>query len=418
MLERYNLPPVARARQTFDKTHLKNPAETLRGLLDERALDITPGQRIAITAGSRGIDQYLTMLQEVVAYVRRRGGEPFLVPSMGSHGGGTAEGQVKLLANLGVTQETVGAPILSSMAVREIGRTEIGLPVYIDENACAADGIILLNRVKTHTSIRERYQSGLVKMLAIGLAKHKGAAMTHATGVPNLGPNMVRMGLFSLQHLNIVGGVSSIENGYGEIADVYVEHGRDIADTEPAILQRAISMLPRIHPDRIDCLIVCQQGKNISGTGMDPAVVGRPINRRPNEGPSAETLGLLRLTEESDGNASGCGMADFITRRLRSAINEQYTMVNSLTGMHPKIAAIPATLETDRQVFLGCRHACGKLKDDDVRLVIIKNTKELGEIYLSPAAVNALSADASVTVETDFAPIPFDNDETLCLFDI
>lgn len=416
MLERYSLPPVARVRQEFDRTRIADPAERLRHLLRERALPVKPGDRIAITAGSRGIAHYLTLMQGVAEYVRERGGKPFLVPSMGSHGGGTAAGQVRLLANLGITEESVGAPILSSMEVNEIGRTEIGLPVYIDRNACEADGIILLNRVKTHTSIREQYQSGLVKMLAIGLAKHKGAAMTHATGVPNLGPNMVRMGLFALKHLNIVGGVSSIENGYGELADIYVERGGDIADTEPAILARAIAMLPRICIDQIDCLIVCAQGKNISGTGMDPAVIGRPINRRPNEGPSIETLGVLRLTPESDGNASGCGMADFVTRRLRNAVNEEYTMTNSLTGMHPRIAAIPATLDSDRLVFLGCRHSCGKLEDNAVRLVIIKNTKDLNEVYMSPSAMEVAQDNPRVTRETDFAPLPFDGDGNLQLF--
>lgn len=190
--------------------------------LREKDLPVLPGQRIAITGGSRGIADYVALMRAAVRYLKEKGAVPFIVPAMGSHGGATAEGQVEVLRNLGITEDSVGAPIISSMEVVEIARTELDLPVYLDKNAWEADGILLLNRVKTHTSIYGRYQSGLVKMLAIGLAKHVGAAMTHSLGTDYLNDNMARVGLTALDHAKVVGGIAAIENGYDQLADVYV----------------------------------------------------------------------------------------------------------------------------------------------------------------------------------------------------
>lgn len=416
MLVDYEIPQVCRVRQKFDRTVLTDPEHRIRELWHAKGCVIKPGERIAITGGSRGIACYQRIMRTIVELVKEAGGIPFIVPAMGSHGGGTAEGQERMLANLGITEQTTGAPIISCMDVVEVAQTELGLPVYIDQNAYEADGIILLNRVKSHTSIREEYQSGLLKMMAIGLAKHKGAAMTHSLGTPNLGANMVRVGKAALEKLNVRAGVAVIENGYEQLADAYVLKKEEILEQEPVILKRAIDMLPRIFVDDMDCLIVYEQGKNVSGTGMDPAVIGRPINRKPNDGPNVETLGVLKLTAQSDGNASGCGMADFISRRLRQAINEEYTCVNSLTGMHPEIAAIPVTLETDRLVFQGCIKASGQIKRDAVKLVIIRNTNALEEIYVSKAALSSIRDKSKIEVCSDFMDVPFDEAGNLQLY--
>ena len=416
MLDNYQMPEVTKVRQIFDRTYLGNPEKKLSALLHEKNLPIKKGDRIAITGGSRGIADYQQIMRTAVAYVKEKGGIPFIVPAMGSHGGGTAEGQEEMLRGLGITEKTVGAPVISCMDVIEVATTDLGLPVYIDKHAVEADGILLLNRVKTHTSIRENYQSGLVKMLAIGLAKHKGCAMTHSLGTPFLGRNMVRVGLTALQHLKIVGGISVIENGYEQLADVYVSLKEEIADTEPDILQRATAMVPRIYLDKIDALIVFEQGKEIAGTGMDPAIVGRPINRLPNIGPDVEALGVLRITSHSQGNASGCGMADFITRNMRNRINEEATIVNSLTGMKAFIANIPPTLETDKLVIQACVKAAGLIPTENLKLVIVRNTKSLDEVYLSKAALDAVSAPDLVEKISDFEEIPFDTNGTLELF--
>ncbi len=417
MLDDYKIPAVAKVKQIFDSTHLENPEEKLTSLLHEKNLPIKQGDRIAITGGSRGIAGYERIMRTAVEYVKERGGIPFIVPAMGSHGGGTAEGQVAMLKELGITEESAGAPIVASMDVVEIATTDLGLPVYIDKHAYEADGILLLNRVKTHTSIREEYQSGLVKMLAIGLAKHKGCAMTHSLGTPFLGKNMVRVGLTALKHLKIVGGISVIENGYEQLADVYVSLQEEIAATEPDILKRATAMVPRIYLDQIDALIVFEQGKEIAGTGMDPAIVGRPINRLPNIGPEVEALGILRVTSHSRGNAAGCGMGDFISRKLRNSINEEATIVNSLTGMKPFLANIPPTMETDELVFKACVKAAGQIKTEDLKLVIIRNSRCLDEIYLSKAALEAVSSPELVEQVSDFEEVVFTRDGLLDLFE-
>lgn len=416
MLRGYQIPKVAKVKQIFNRTLLENPQQKLTELLENKNIPIQQGDRIAITGGSRGIAEYQLIMKTVVSFVKAKGGIPFIVPAMGSHGGGTAEGQKTMLKNLGITEETVGAPIVSSMEVVEIGKTELGLPAYIDKNAYEADGIILLNRVKTHTSIREIYQSGLIKMMAIGLAKHKGAALTHSLGTLHLGPNVVRVGKLALEKLKVVSGVSIIENGYEQLADIYVSRKEEILESEPKILERAIAMIPRIWLDEIDCLIVYEQGKDVSGTGMDPAIIGRPINRRPNDGPEVEALGVLRLTKKSDGNASGCGMADFITREMREDINEEYTVVNSLTGMHPEIARIPITVETDKLVFQGCIKACGKIHNDEIKLVIIRSTKSLDEVYMSKAAIESIKEKEKVEICSKYEEVPFNEKGALLLY--
>ncbi|WP_326975152.1 lactate racemase domain-containing protein [Caproicibacter sp. BJN0012] len=416
MLEDYQIPKVARIRQHFDRTVLENPREHLLRQLSGAHIPVKRGDRIAITGGSRGIAEYRTVMKAVVDYLKSAGAVPFIVPAMGSHGGATAEGQKKMLCNLGISEETVGAPVLSSMETVEVSRTDLGLPVYIDKNAFEADGIVLLNRVKTHTSIREEYQSGLLKMMAIGLAKHKGAAMTHSLGPVNLGPNMVRVGKEALKHLKVVCGVALIENGYEQLADTYVLRKDQILEEEPKILKRAISMIPQLPLRSLDCLIVYELGKDVSGTGMDPAIIGRPINRRPNEGPEIEKIGVLRITPKSNGNASGCGLADFISERMRRQINEEATMINCLTGMHPSIARIPATMPTDKLVFQGCLKTCGKLSTDEVRLAIVQSTKALETIYLSKAAVEAVEDRSKIELCSDFTDVPFDDAGTLQLY--
>ncbi len=416
MLQDYQIPPVAKVIQSFDRTELVHPEQTLWQKLEHQKLALHPGDRIAITGGSRGIAGYQPLMKTIVDFVRSKGAQPFIVPAMGSHGGATAQGQVEMLEHLGITEETVGAPILSSMEVVEIGKTDLGLPVYIDKNAYEADGIILFNRVKTHTSIRGENESGLVKMCAIGLAKHKGAAMTHSLGVRNLGANIVRVARVALEHLNIICGVATIENGYNHLADLYVVDAEHLIDEEKAILRRARAMVPTILLPQIDALIVLEQGKDISGTGMDPAVVGRPINKLPNTGTEVEALGVLRLTEISGGNACGCGMADFISKGLRDQMVEEFMQINATTGMIPLLAKIPITLETEKLVIQGCIRASGQIIPDKVKLVLIRSTKYLEEIYMSQAAFDSALDHQRLERVSDYLPVPFDKNGSLLLF--
>lgn len=414
MLKDYEIPPVAKVQVLFDRTRLEQVEETLLERLQEKDLPIRKGQRIAITGGSRGIADYVNLMKAAVAYIKGKGAIPFIVPAMGSHGGATAEGQVEVLRNLGITEESVGAPIISSMDVVEVARTELDLPVYIDKNAYEADGILLLNRVKTHTSIYGKYQSGLVKMLAIGLAKHVGAAMTHSLGTDYLNDNMARVGLTALRHVKVVGGIAAIENGYDQLADVYVLRKEEIETEEPKILVRAKNMVPRIPFDHMDVLICRKLGKEISGTGMDPAIVGRPINNRPNVGPDVTELGILRLTDKSEGNANGMGMGDFISRKLRSAVNEKMTVVNALTGMKPFTARIPPTMDTDKLVFQACIKAAGRIAPDQLKLCIINSTGDLQSLWATQPLVKELDPVRGRQIG-EFQPVAFDDAGNLVL---
>lgn len=412
MLDEYRIPPVIEIKTKFDKTRLPKAEEVLLARLQEKKLPIRPDMRIAITGGSRGIADYPAVMRAAVRYIKACGAVPFIVPAMGSHGGATAEGQVEVLKNLGITEETVGAPIYSSMDVVEIARTELGLPVYLDRIASEADGILLLNRVKTHTSIYGAYQSGLVKMMAIGLAKHKGAAMTHSLGTDYLNDNMARVGLLALKTAKVVGGIAVIENGYDELADVYALRKEEIPTEEPKILERAKKMVPRIPFDAMDVLICCELGKNISGTGMDPAIVGKPINNRPNVGPDVTELGILSITPQSEGNGNGIGMGNFISRRVRDELDESMTVINALTGMKPFTAMIPPTMETDELVFKACIKAAGRIAPEDLRMAIIRNTGNLERIWVSKALAKELEPERGSLVG-DYFPVPFEGNGAL-----
>ena len=414
LLHPYPIPPVARVRQSFCADVMADMPGHLLAQLEANCAPIRPGDRIAITCGSRGIDQYITMVRTIVAFVRGKGGQPFLVPSMGSHGGATAVGQVEVLRRFGITEETVGAPIVSSMEVTQIGTTARGLPVYVDKNAAGADGIILLNRVKPHTSFRGKYESGLMKMMAIGLAKQKGAEMTHFLRYENMAENIAAVGAICLAKLPILCGVATIENGYSHLAELHVLKKEEILEQEPHLLQRAWAMMPRIALDTIDVLIVCEIGKEISGTGMDTNIVGRFHTRAASGGPETIKLGVLSVTERSEGNANGMGLADFMPRHMYDQVDLETCYVNTLTSTEPSSTRIPMILANDREVFQACVKLCGQADPENIRMVIIRSTKHLDEIYLSPAAVKA--AVLPVEVTGNFHAVPFDGDGNLLLF--
>lgn len=381
--------------------------------MEDKHIPIRRGSRIAITCGSRGIDHYVPLLKTVVDFVKEQGGQPFLVPSMGSHGGATAQGQILVLEKYGITEQTIGAPIISSMEVKKLGTTPQGLGVYIDKNAYEADGIILFNRVKPHTSFRGRYESGLIKMLAIGLAKQTGAEATHFLRYENMAQNIEAVGTIALEHLNVVCGVSTIENGYGRLAKVHVSLKHEILANEPEYLKDAWTKMPRIALDTIDVLIVGAIGKEISGTGMDTNIIGRFHTNAAKGGPNTIKLGVLNVSAHSEGNANGVGLADFIPRHMHEQIDFENTYVNTLTSTEPNSSRVPMVLDSDRAVFQACVKLCGQTRNEDIRMVIIPDTKHLEHIYMSEAAIKA--AVCPIKVETDFEDIPFDEEGSLRL---
>ena len=418
ILDNINLPQIMKVSQTFDNTKLDDVEGDLnQKLIDKNIKDkIKPGMKSAITGGSRGISFYKELMKTIVSFVKKCGATPFIVPSMGSHGGGTSEGQENMLKKLGITKESVGCEIISSMDVVEVGRTSKDLPVYIDKNAANADGIILLNRVKLHTSFRGKYESGLIKMMAIGLAKRKGADMTHFLRYENMAENLVEVGKIALNNLNIICGVASIENGYNEVADVFVLNKDEILQEEPKILEKSKRLMPRIYLDDIDVLIVNEIGKNISGTGVDTNIVGRFHTNAASGGPNTVKLGFLDISEKSGGNGNGMGLADFVSKKFFRKIDFESTYINAITSTEPNSVKLPLVLDNDKYVFQGCVKLCGVKNIQDIKLVIINNTKELDEIYMSKSAFENAVDKSKVKKESELFDIPFDDEGNLDLY--
>ena len=418
ILDNIKLPQIMKVSQTFDNTKLDDVEGDLnQKLINKNIKDkIKQGMKIAITGGSRGISFYKELMKTIVSFVKKCGATPFIVPSMGSHGGGTSEGQENMLKKLGITKESVGCEIISSMDVVEVGRTSKDLPVYIDKNAANADGIILLNRVKLHTSFRGKYESGLIKMMAIGLAKRKGADMTHFLRYENMAENLVEVGKIALNNLNIICGVASIENGYNEVADLFVLHKDEILQEEPKILEKSKRLMPRIYLDDIDVLIVNEIGKNISGTGVDTNIVGRFHTNAASGGPNTVKLGFLDISEKSGGNGNGMGLADFVSKKFFRKIDFESTYINAITSTEPNSVKLPLVLDNDKYVFQGCVKLCGVKNIQDIKLVIINNTKELDEIYMSKSAFENTVDKSKVKKESELFDIPFDDEGNLDLY--
>lgn len=418
ILDNIKLPQIMKVSQIFDNTKLDDVEGDLnQKLIDKNIKDkIKPGMKIAITGGSRGISFYKELMKTIVSFVKKCGATPFIVPSMGSHGGGTSEGQENMLKKLGITKESVVCEIISSMDVVEVGRTSKDLPVYIDKNAANADGIILLNRVKLHTSFRGKYESGLIKMMAIGLAKRKGADMTHFLRYENMAENLVEVGKIALNNLNIICGVASIENGYNEVADLFVLHKDEILKEEPKILEKSKRLMPRIYLDDIDVLIVNEIGKNISGTGVDTNIVGRFHTNAASGGPNTVKLGFLDISEKSGGNGNGMGLADFVSKKFFRKIDFESTYINAITSTEPNSVKLPLVLDNDKYVFQGCVKLCGVKNIQDIKLVIINNTKELDEIYMSKSAFENTVDKSKVKKESELFDIPFDEEGNLDLY--
>ena len=415
ILKDVRLPNVYKVKQKFEKEKIDNVRGNLIKKLNAKSWGIKKNQRIAITAGSRGISHYELLLKTIVDFVKSKGAIPFIVPAMGSHGGASAYGQEKMLKNLGIDKETMGCEIISSMDVVKIGYAHDNLPVYIDKNAYRADGIIIFNRVKMHTSFRGKYESGLIKMISIGLGKRKGADAIHAERFEHMADNILACAKVSLEKLNIIGGVCTIENGYDEVADIFVLDKNEILQREPQILQKSKSLMPRIYLDDIDVLIVKEIGKNISGTGMDTNVIGRFHTKAASGGPNITKVGILDLSNESLGNANGVGLSDFATKKLYNKINFDYTYLNALTSTEPNSIKLPMILDNDELVIKACAKTCGILDSNKIKLVIIENTKNLNELYMSKVAYDSVVEKNKVEIISNEKEISFGEDGNLIL---
>jgi hypothetical protein len=398
LLDGIPIPRLIRVRQTFDRPRIGDvEAELVQKLRASGALaKVKPGRKIAVTAGSRGITSLPLMLKVIVAEIKRVGGEPFLFPAMGSHGGATAQGQRELLMGMGITEESVGAPIRSSMETVEIGITEDGLPVHLDKSAHAADGIVVVNRIKPHVAFRGRCESGLMKMIVIGMGKQKGAEICHELGVGKMAENILSMGRVALAKTNIICGVGILENAYHETARLEVLEKEDIPAREPELLEEAWRLYPRLYFDRLDVLILDEIGKDISGTGFDTNVVGRYHTAYASGGPSITRIAALDITDQSRGNGNGLGILDFTTRRAFDKFRFEKTYPNSLTSTVPISVKIPMVLKNDRQAIQAAIKTCNILDKTHVRLARIKNTVTLDEIAVSENLLPEVEANPNL----------------------
>jgi len=342
------------------------------------------GKRIAITAGSRGIAKIAEIIKGVVEFVRENGGEPFVFPAMGSHGGATAEGQVAILRDYGITEEFVGAPILATMEVERIGETD-GIPVYADKFATNADGIIVVNRIKHHTDFSGPHESGLLKMMAVGMGKRHGADVAHTYKAWSLRNYIPKMAREMLKRLPILAGLAILENGYHQVAKLVALKPNEIETGDRELLRFWKRIRPKIPFNHLDVLIVERMGKNISGTGMDTKVIGRLMITGENElkHPMPRVIVVLDLTDESHGNAAGLGLADITTKRLIDKINWHDTHINVFTSGFIERDRIPVIAENDRQALEWALEIAKVRDPEKARIVRIRDTNTLGVLYIS-----------------------------------
>ncbi|MBQ7063934.1 MAG: DUF2088 domain-containing protein [Firmicutes bacterium] len=417
LLKDVALPKMALIEQRFDDTHLPVEAipEILQEALEQNAVSkrIFPGMRIAVTAGSRGITNIALILRAIVDYLRSKGAVPFIVPAMGSHGGATAEGQRTVIAAFGITEESMGCEIFSSMETVLLGPAENGKPVYCDKYAYQADGILVVGRVKAHTAFRGPYESGICKMMCIGLGKQKGAEVLHADGFGQMCEEVPMFARVFLEKAPIIGAVALLENAYDQTREIVALDRDEIMDEEPALLLRAKSYMPRILFDPVDVLVVDEMGKNISGDGMDPNITGRFPTVHATGGITAQRVAVLDLTEETHGNAAGMGLADVTCRRLYNKVDFEQTYPNSITNTITEVAKIPMVLYNDREAIQMALKSCNYIDRANPRIVRIVNTMEMRHIWISEALLPLAEANPQVTVLSSPAPFAFDSEGNL-----
>jgi hypothetical protein len=404
------LPKMIRVRQTFPRPRVADIPKAVTETLGAAALRVKPGDTVAVGAGSRGIANIDVIVGATVRWLKELGARPFVFPAMGSHGGGTSEGQLSVLEHYGITEATMGCPVRATMEVVQVGEA-LGLPVWLDKLASDADWIGIVNRVKPHTDFKGSIESGLFKMMTIGLGKHKGAIQYHRANIHHGYETVITsVGREMLIKSRIGFGVGIVENGYDETALIEAFRPEDLEAGERRLLKSAREWMARLPFSPIDVLIVEEMGKNISGSGMDTNVIGRPSNPHepfPND-PKILWIVTLDLTEESYGNAVGIGNADFTTRRLVEKIDMKPTLINAITACAPGGAKVPATYDTDREAVETALSCIGLTPPDRARVIRIKNTLMLGEIEVSEAYAAEIAKRPDLTPIGDASPLPFD----------
>ncbi len=415
MLADVPMPRMALLRQRFDDSAVGDVQVELRARLAASGVlaRVKPGMTVAITGGSRGIADYALLVRTVAAALRSCGAKPFVIPAMGSHGGATAQGQRRVLASYGITEAAVGCPIVSSMETVRVGATRGGLPVYVDAHAWAADGIVLLNRIKPHTGFRGRYESGLIKMIAIGLGKQKGADTVHSLGFERIAATIVSVGRVVLRSGKVLFGVGTVENAYDRVCRVAVIPAERMLDEEPPLLEEAKRRLPSLPVDETDVLIVDEIGKDVSGGGMDQNVVGRFVTPGMKGGFRSQQLVVLDVTDASEGNAVGIGRADLATQRAFDKADFEQMYPNALTSHVLEPSRLPVILANDRLAIAAAIRTCVGVAPQDVRVVRIRNSLDIEKVRVTANLVETALRSGRCEVLRGPAPMRFDRDGNL-----
>ena len=414
------IPKMVKIRQNFDRTHI--PEAELAGVVT-RELDreeiggkILPGQKIAITCGSRGITHYAVMARAMVDFVKSKGAEPYIVASMGSHGGATAEGQLQILRDYGITEEAMGCPVKSSMETVEIGLSAVRRqPVRIDKYASEADGILLFNRVKPHTSFRGRYESGLMKMMAIGLGKQHGAENIHHQSPGIMHELVEEYGRAVMENCPILGGIAIVENAYDETYLVKGLSPEEIITEEPKLRDLSYETIAHLLFDECDVLVVDKIGKNFSGDGMDPNISGRFVQPQYcSGGIDAETVVILDLSDETHGNAQGIGLAEVTTRRLFNKMKLEMTYPTGVTNTFLHLMKIPMIMDNDREALQLALCCCPDAEDqNNMKMIRIPNTAHIDVIEISEGMLPLAKANPNIEILSEPYELAFDENGNL-----
>jgi hypothetical protein len=407
-------PEIFRVRQHLERPRVADVAAETEAQLARLNLGekVKPGQSVAITVGSRGIASIHLITRAIVQHFLRLRAKPFIVPAMGSHGGGTAEGQRKIVEGYGVTEEFVGCPIRSSMETVIVCQAEEGFPVHFDRNASQADHVVVAGRVKPHTGFVGDIESGLMKMMLIGLGKHEGAKIYHRAIMNYSFGQIVRsVGREVLKRQPIVAGVAIVENGYDETAQITALHPQEFEAREKELLVLAKKWMPKLPFPGADLLIIDEIGKNISGSGMDTNVVGRKyVDHAPaeHEYPKIKRIAVRGLTPETHGNGTGLGMAEFCLTRVIEQTDVRITRINCLTGGHPTAAMLPLDYPTDRDMLDHALPTIGLVDPPDARLLWIRNTLDVAEVECSRMYYEEARSRSDLEVLVQPRPLPLD----------
>lgn len=415
LLKDIEIPPMICVKQNFPSQKVDNVSVEISQKLDKSNLGnhIKPGMRIVITASSRGIYKQKDLLKGIVDYIKTHNGIPYIIPAMGSHGGATSSGQKKILEDYGITEDYCGCEIYSSMETIKVGNTINGQAVYIDKFACESDGVIVFGRIKPHSAFKGPYESGIVKMMTVGLGNQRGASSLHSEGFGEVAKRLPQYAEVILSSIPILCGIGVIENAYDETCKIEVLDKNEILSREPDLLMLAKKQMPQIYVKETDILIVREIGKNISGSGMDPNITGTWSTPYGYGGIKKKRTVILDVTNESHGNIIGLGKADVTTKRAFDKINFLDTYSNVLTSTVIEPAKIPMWMCNDEHAIKAAIKTLTQVNRKALKIVMIKNTLQLDEIYVSEAHIQELQGNINTVFSSNNSYLHFDQEGNL-----